>query len=113
MEVGLSQLNSLLSGIATQFGQLPADTTVDYPGVGMGAGDPMSGAFWAPTATGFRPISNIAMISPDGRIGVWNHAGRPLLWSKDLAAVKRVRRIAGKAASKLGGVRRSSRRGRR
>jgi len=110
-EVGLSELQALISGFGMGFAQVPQGTSIDYPGVDLASGDPMTAAFWQPSAGGFRPVSQIAMVSPEGRIGVWMHAGRPLLWSKDMAAVKRVRRLAGKAATRLGRNRMRYRRG--
>lgn len=107
-EMGLSILNEILSGVgqlALGYAQarVPSGTDIDYPGSDLGPGDPMVDAFFtAGGGGGYRPIPQIAMIAPDGKIGVWMHAGRPMLWSKDFAAVKRVRRLAGKAAARVG-----------
>lgn len=52
-------------------------------------------------AMSVRPLKEIQAINPlTGRIHTWREKGRCLLWSDDLAAVKRVSRVARKARRK-------------
>ncbi|MEE8551613.1 MAG: hypothetical protein V3T08_10210 [Gemmatimonadota bacterium] len=47
-----------------------------------------------------RPTRFITAVNPaTGQLTWWEHAGRPVLMSRDLAVVKRVRRIAAKAGT--------------
>lgn len=72
-----------------------------------------TGVLFRRTAAGVRAQRAIEARHPtSGRIVTWLHAGRPLLYTGDLAACKRVNRIAGRAMRRMGG-RRSPRRFRR
>jgi len=74
----------------------------DYPGADILPGDPMVRSLWRPTASGFRQIPTLTVQSPTGKYGFWKAMGRPLLFSGDLAACKRVARVASRAARRSG-----------
>lgn len=71
---------------------LPSGTGTDLPGIDTS----MQGAF----SPGTRGI--VVVPTADGRLTFWRSAGRPMLWSGDLAAVKRVKRAASKAGRGFG-----------
>lgn len=53
--------------------------------------------FWLPTRTGVTANREIVARNPvTGRMAVWRHMGRPVLYSGDLATCKRVGKIAGR-----------------
>lgn len=64
----------------------------------------LPGLYTGPTLS-VRPIKRIYQQNPQHpeRIDVWEHAGRPVLYSRDLATCRRVRRIARHARRRLGG----------
>lgn len=77
---------------------------------GSGGGIQLSGGpagffFRAPGAgVGARPVSTITLPIPGtNRMATWKYMGRPLLYSGDLAAAKRVRRVASRAKRRVGG----------
>lgn len=78
---------------------LPGGTDIDLPGADLLPGDPMSRSFWTTGNTmRYRQVPEIVLPSPDGRLGVWKSAGRPILYSGDLAACRRVNRVASRVA---------------
>lgn len=81
---------------------LPGGTDYDLPGADLGFGDPMSTALWRQTGTGYRQLATAVIPSPDGKLGFWKAAGRPVLFSGDLAACKRVQRVASRASRAVG-----------
>ena len=105
LDRGLKIIGNYLEGDA----RLPEGTDVDMPGVGFGSGDPISTAVWRQGGGGgYSQLATLVVPSPDGRIGFWKASGRPLLFSGDLAACKRVARVAMRASRAIG-HRRSSR----
>jgi len=89
--------------------QQPMGTETDYPGYDLSPGDPVQRVFWRPGGgTGERAVAAIPIFSPSGRLGVWKYMGRPILFSGDLAAARRVQRVASRA-SRFGGRRRGGR----
>jgi hypothetical protein len=59
---------------------------------------------WKRTGGGFRPVPNFYGVNPaTGRMNAWVNAGRPLLWSRDLAVCRNVDRIARRALRSRGG----------
>lgn len=68
---------------------------------GSGGGCPTS-PFTAGTA-GARPTIFVAANPVTGRATWFRPAGRPILWSSDLSACRRVRKVAGRARRRLGG----------
>lgn len=53
------------------------------------------GLFGVPSAVSARPISQIEAVNPmTGKTHVWKHMGRPVLYTGDLAACRRVNRVA-------------------
>lgn len=69
------------------------------PYLGLG-GDVSSDAF-IPTGGRYRPSTTIEMQNPlTGKTHYWRHLGRPVLWSSDYAACKRVKKVASKARSR-------------
>jgi len=56
---------------------------------------------FVPTTSALRAVRMFRITNPSNGQDVWyRNAGRPILWSGDFAAVKRVRRVAGKARRK-------------
>lgn len=104
-------LGGLLPGLTGQpftGPMLPGDTSIDLPGADLWPGDPMANALWTRGASGYRQTSTLVVPSPDGRIGFWKAMGRPVLFSGDLAACRRVNKIAarvGRVARRRGGRR--------
>lgn len=78
----------------------------DLPGADLAFGDPMTRSLWKQGATGYR-AQRLVFPDPTGKLHFWMPAGRPLLFSGDLAAARRVSRVASKAARRVGARRRS------
>lgn len=97
--------------LAAQYLSLPQGSDVDLPGYDMGSGDPMSTSTWTQGGAGYRQLQTLVIPSPDGKLGFWKAAGRPILFAGDLAACKRVNRVAARAARTMGRSRTRSRRG--
>jgi hypothetical protein len=118
----LTAARSVLGGIASRAGSILTGTTargvaggalgaaaVEAAGGLFGGGPGMPGLFnqGMPRAT---PIRRIIQQNPvTGQLAVWEYAGHPVLYSRDLAVARRVARIMGRPAPR-GGRRRSSRR---
>jgi len=84
--------------------QIPPQTLMPQGGGGCGGGPFRAGAALAARAVPFM------LPNPVSGKPVWfMPAGRPLLWSGDMSACRRVAKIAGRAA-RAGGRRRASRR---
>jgi len=94
--------------LAANYLSLPGGTDVDLPGYDLGSGDPMSTGTWTQGGAGYRQLQTLVIPSPDGKLGFWKAAGRPILFAGDLAACKRVNRVASRASRAIG---RRSRRG--
>lgn len=88
--------------IASQYLSLPQGTSIDLPGSDFGSGDPLSTSTWRAGTAGFRQIPTLVIPSPDGRLGFWKASGRPILFAGDLAACKRVSRVAMRASRAVG-----------
>jgi hypothetical protein len=88
--------------LAANYLSLPQGTDTDLPGSDMGRGDPMSTSTWQQTRTGYSQLSTLVIPSPDGKLGFWKASGRPILFSGDLAACKRVARVAARASRAIG-----------
>lgn len=81
-------------------------------GGGYAGGDPLDdmspmtqsdSLFLRQTMTGWRAAGGVVVLpTPDNRLTFWRSLGKPMLWSGDMAAVKRVKRAAGKASSRVG-----------
>jgi len=77
-------------GIPTGGAQVPNGTApVSMAGCGN--------LFRAPTSLRVSPVPEISQIGPDGRCHTWKYAGRPILFSRDIAVARRVDKIARKA----------------
>ncbi len=62
--------------------------------------DPGCPSFFRPGGMTARPTRFITATNPaTGALTFWEHAGQPIMFSRDLAVCKRVRRIAGKAGT--------------
>ena len=79
-------------------------------GAGIGAGIsslfggcPSSEPFARSASSGVRAQTFFAAHPETGRLVWFRPAGRPLLWSGDLSAARRVRKIAGRARRRVGG----------
>ncbi len=60
--------------------------------------DPACPSFFPTTGMRSPPARFITAVNPStGALTWWEHAGQPVLFSRDLRVVKRVRRIASKA----------------
>lgn len=96
VEKGLEFLGSKLFG----GGEMAA---TNLPG-GLALSDlPLGGALFRPTAGRFRPARVIVVPNPmTGEPTFFGHLGRPLLFSRDLSAHKKVNRLARKAAGRRG-----------
>lgn len=69
-------------------------------GNGNGAACPTGALFRTGAAATARPMRTIVAINPaTGRPEFWEHKGRPVLYTSDLRAAKRVRKIASRARS--------------
>jgi hypothetical protein len=54
---------------------------------------------WRRSATGFRPVHTLTAANPSsGSLSTWVNMGRPVLYTGDLSACKRVNRIAARVA---------------
>jgi hypothetical protein len=63
-----------------------------------------AGAFFRQPGTRSRPVRRIQRMDPTTeRIHTWEHAGTPVLYSRDFRVVRRVRRVASKARRRVGG----------
>lgn len=78
--------------------------TIDLPGIDIfqGGGCPTM-PFTSAAASGVRAATFGVPHPVTGRWTWFKPAGRPLLWSGDLSACRRVRKIAGRARRRLGG----------
>ena len=62
--------------------------------------DPACPSFFKPPSATSRPIRFITATNPaTGALTFWEHAGQPVMFSRDLAVCKRVRRIAARAGT--------------
>jgi hypothetical protein len=95
---GLDVIRSVLQQGGGAGLQLPPGTDVDLPGYDIYPGDPMSRGMWRQTASGYSQVSTLIVPSPTGKLGFWKAQGRPILFSGDLAAARRVSRVASRAA---------------
>ena len=77
-----------------------ASSTVQVPApVPFGFDKPCPSFFKAGGMTA-RPVRFITDVNPaTGELVFWEHAGRPILFSRDLGVVRRVRKIAAKAGT--------------
>lgn len=72
------------------------------PGFG-GGGNGMGGQLFRQGPARVSPIRELHAVNPmTGRIEVWRHMGRPVLFSGDFAAVRRVSRVSARARRRLG-----------
>jgi len=55
------------------------------------------GELFGMTAERVRPMRNVPVRGPDDRLYWFGHLGKPVLWSGDLAAARRVQRVARRA----------------
>lgn len=103
----LRQLPGLLAGIA---GGEAVELLLDGGGGGMVPGQ----LFTQASSQTVRPVHEITAIHPvTGRPVVWVNRGRPLLYSGDLGACKRVARVAGLANKRVSKVKTTARKVRR
>lgn len=72
------------------------------PGFNLDAITGGGGGLAAPFTARGTPRLHV-MTSPTGRVTWFRPAGRPVLFSGDFAACKRVRKVAGKARRRMGG----------
>jgi len=70
-------------------------------------GDTVSGSLFAERTVARTP-SFFAVEGPNGQLRWFRSAGKPILWSGDLGACKRVNRVAARARARMGGARRRS-----
>lgn len=62
--------------------------------------DPQVPSFFRPTQQSARPIRYLTARNPvTGALATWEYAGRPVIYSRDLAVCKRVRKIATRLGS--------------
>lgn len=92
----------ILGGVLSNSLTLPGGTDIDLPGSDLGFGDPLSTATHRQTMSGWRPIPTLVVPSPDGKLSFFKSMGRPILFSGDLAATRRVARVASRAARSVG-----------
>jgi len=52
---------------------------------------------YTPTVGGYRAKRRVITVSPSGNLTYWRNMGQPILYSGDLAACKRVRKVASRA----------------
>ncbi len=73
------------------------------PSMGCAVGPMSCSSLFEPTCHGtLRAAREVTAINPQtGKIHFFKNAGRPVLWSSDLAAAKRVRKVASKAARSM------------
>ena len=72
---------------------------VPQPGTGWLGTDPDVPSFFQPTKTTVRPIRLLTAVNPiSGKMAFWEHAGTPVLFSRDLRVCKRVAKIAARAS---------------
>ena len=72
---------------------------VPQPGTGFLGTDPDVPSFFQPTKTTVRPIRLLTAVNPiSGKMAFWEHAGTPVLFSRDLRVCKRVAKIAARAS---------------
>jgi len=103
----------LLSLLGEQ-GALESPDILERIGGGLGLeGDiEREATFYRPTRSGFAAVPEIMARNPaTGRINTWRNAGRPVLYSGDLATCKRVNKIGSRFARVAN--RRAGRRARR
>jgi hypothetical protein len=103
----LQVLKQLLGGTAgAAAGGAAAGAAVEL----FTGGGGMSGALFRQGATTVRPARLVMVAHPEtGEPVFFRPAGRPILWSSDLAASRRVARIAARVSRARGGRRRSFR----
>lgn len=100
---------SILSPIATTIGRSILPTVAGaVAGSMFGGGGGGGELFTEPREARPRPMRQVAVRGPDDRLYWFGYLGRPVLWSGDLAAARRVHRVARRAGRPA--VRRSSRR---
>lgn len=88
-----------------QFPLLPSGTQIqtasvlNVPQPRAWAPDPSCPSFFEPTNGSPRPVALLQAANPvTGKMAYWEHAGRPVLFSRDLRVCKRVGKIAARAA---------------
>ena len=91
----------------TAFGQQFPGEPGDLAGADWASGDPATRTFFREGTGRYTPQPFFAP-DPTGKIHFFGPMWRPVLWSRDLAATRRVARIARKA-SRAGGRRRGGR----
>lgn len=73
-------------------GALPVPGPIDF---GL---DPTTPSFFKPSKATVRPIRFLTQTNPvSGEMAFWEHAGQPILFSRDLRVCKRVARIASRS----------------
>ncbi len=89
---GIAELLGLNGGVGTALQQRQAGALAVSPG-----------RFFQPTMTSVVPIRDLTDVNPaTGKTHFWRHMGTPVLFSGDLATVKRVSRIASRVNRRLG-----------
>lgn len=78
--------------------------TVAVDAFGLEFGGPTEGQFFIPNRNGTRPANVVSLADPDtGEPRFFGHLGRPLLFSRDMRAHRRVNKLASKARRRSGG----------
>lgn len=92
-------------------GVVPAFNPLQSPGpIDFGL-DPSPTSFFRATKASMRPVRFLTQANPvTGDIGFWEHAGQPVLFSRDLRVCKRVGRIAARSRRSMGRVTRRRKR---
>ncbi len=91
-------------------GVLPV-ATLPVPGPVPFGIDPQTPSFFRPARATVRPIRFITQMNPaTGALVFWEHAGQPILFSRDLRVCKRVGRIASRSKRSMGRVTRRRKR---
>lgn len=91
-------LGGALGRLAPLAGGIALEQLLDLIPGGAGAGA-VSGGLFRPTPSRVTPVRRIMAQNPQNpnRIEVWEHAGTPILFSRDLRCAKRVQKLARRA----------------
>jgi hypothetical protein len=105
-DTGMGILDPYLQQIGLGPATQPGGVVTGAGGLPLPGQAPMAlapgGLFGAPSAVAARAIPQIEAVNPvTGKTHVWKHMGRPVLYTGDLAACRRVNRVAKRVAKAM------------
>jgi hypothetical protein len=98
---GLGTAGALGGALGALLGEEPGVLSEGgiFEGLGLEGDIERTATLWKRTPTGFRAVRTLTAAHPTtGSLSTWVNMGRPVLYTGDLAACKRVNRIAARTA---------------